>query len=83
MHDVRCMRTTVNLDDDVLQAARELAVLSGRTLGEVLSELTRAALMARRRDAGTAMRNGVPILPVTPDAGLVSSEDVARLMDEG
>jgi len=81
MHDVRCMRTTVNLDDDVLRAAKELAALSGRTLGEVLSDLTRAALGARREES--PHRNGVPVLPATDDARLVTSEDVARLLDEG
>jgi len=80
MHDVRCMRTTVNLDDDVLRAAKELATLSGRTLGEVLSDLTRAAPCAGREES--PHRNGVPVLPATADARLVTSEDVARLLDE-
>jgi len=75
------MRTTVNLDDDVLRAAKELAALSGRTLGQVLSDLTRAALEAGREDA--PHRNGVPLLPADVDARLVTSEDVARLLDEG
>ena len=75
------MRTTVNLDDDVLRAAKELAALSGRTLGQVLSDLARSALASDAAD--TDVRNGVPILPPSPDAGLVSPEDVARLLDEG
>lgn len=74
------MRTTVNLDDDVLRAAKEVATLSGRTLGEVLSDLARAALSSDRTEM--ALRNGVPILASTPDARLVTSEDVARLLDE-
>jgi hypothetical protein len=74
------MRTTVNLNDDVLRAAKELAALSGRTLGEVLSDLTRAALAVGREDVEP--RNGVPLLPATADARLVTSEDVARLLDE-
>jgi hypothetical protein len=80
MFDVRCMRTTVNLDDDVLRAAKELADLTGRTLGQVLSDLIRAALQAGR--GGDSVRNGVPVLPSSPDARLVTSEDVARLLDE-
>ncbi|MEJ2206617.1 MAG: CopG family transcriptional regulator [Gemmatimonadota bacterium] len=74
------MRTTVNLDDDVLGVTRELAALSGRTLGEVLSDLVRQGL-ARQAEEG-AMRNGVPLLEPTPDARIVSSEDVARLVDD-
>lgn len=74
------MRTTVNLDDDVLGVARELAALSGRTLGEVLSDLVRRGL-ARQAEEGST-RNGVPLLEPTPDARMVSSEDVARLVDD-
>jgi len=74
------MRTTLNIDDDILSAVRELSSLSGRTLGEVLSDLARAAL-ARNVGEG-ALRNGVPLLDSTSDAGVVTSEDVARLMDE-
>jgi len=80
MFDVGCMRTTVNLDDDVLRAGKELAALSGRTLGQVLSDLIRASLSTGREES--PIRNGVPVLPATPDARLVTSEDVARLIDE-
>ena len=74
------MRTTLNIDDDVLSAVKELSSLSGRTLGEVLSDLARAALTRNVEEA--AIRNGVPLLDSTPDAGVVTSEHVARLMDE-
>jgi hypothetical protein len=74
------MRTTVNLDDDVLRAAKELAALSGRTLGEVLSGLARQALAHGSEES--PVRNGVPILEPTPEARLVSSEDVVGLLEE-
>lgn len=74
------MRTTVNLDDDVLRAAKELAALSGRTLGQVLSDLTRAALETTRGEG--ELRNGVPLLPSTGDSRLVTSEDVSRILEE-
>lgn len=80
MRDVRCMRTTVNLDDDVLRAVRELAALSGQTMGQVLSDLARTAL-AREGDEQQE-RNGVPLLAPTDDARMVASDDVARLLDE-
>lgn len=75
------MRTTVNLDDDILRATKELATLSGRTLGQVLSDLARTALSGNREEV--PVRNGVPVLPATAEARLVTSEDVARLLDEG
>lgn len=57
------MRTTLNIDEDVLQAAKELARAHGKTAGQVVSELARQALappVARR------VRNGVPVLPRRP-----------------
>ena len=80
MRDVRCMRTTVNIDDDVLRAAKELARLSGRTLGEVLSDLVREALSSGAEEA--TMRNGVPMLEPVPGARMVTSKDVSLLLNE-
>ncbi|MEJ2540514.1 MAG: CopG family transcriptional regulator [Gemmatimonadota bacterium] len=74
------MRTTLNLDDDVLQSIKEIARLRGSTAGEVLSALAREALQGRTSSGAT--RNGVPLLDPVSDAGIVSSEHVAELMDE-
>ena len=57
------MRTTLNIDDDVLQAAKELAAVRGLTAGRVLSDLARTALAP---DRTASMRNGVPLLPPRP-----------------
>ena len=54
------MRTTLDLDDDILQAAKELAAARGSTAGKVLSELARRGL-ARAGEAAQ-VRNGVPLL---------------------
>ena len=59
------MRTTVDIDDDVLQAAKELAQNRKATLGHVLSELIRRGLQSPRTRAVT-VRNGVPVLPRRP-----------------
>ena len=40
------MRTTLDIADDVLQAAKERARRENKTAGEVISELARAALIA-------------------------------------
>ena len=39
------MRTTLDIDDDVLQAAKERARRENKTAGEVISELARLALV--------------------------------------
>ena len=61
MRDAAIVRTTVDIADDVLQAARELAELRGETLGGLISALARKGLEAPAVAAAT--RNGVPLLP--------------------
>lgn len=73
------MRTTLALDDDILAAARNLAERQQKTLGEVISTLTRQAL---HRELPPAVRNGVPLLPVQPGATAVTLDIVNRLRDE-
>ena len=63
MRDADLMRTTLDIDDDVLQAAKELAAVRRMTAGQMLSELARQALAPSR--AGK-VRNGVPVLPRRP-----------------
>jgi hypothetical protein len=55
------VRTTVDIDDDVLQAAKEIASRRGTTAGRVISELLREALSPAAPAA--RVRNGVPLLP--------------------
>ncbi len=73
------MRTTLDIDDDVLQAAKELATARRKTAGQVLSELARKGLEPKRT---YRVRNGVPILPHRPGAPLITCEDVRRWLDE-
>jgi hypothetical protein len=73
------MRTTLDIDEDILQAAKALAVAQKRTAGKVLSDLARRAL----RPAGTReVRNGVPLLPARPGARVVTPDVIERLLDE-
>ena len=74
------MRTTLAIDDDVLAAARELAATEKTSIGEVISALARRAL--RPAGAGARTRNGVPLLPVRPNAPRVTSEMVRQLREE-
>ena len=57
------MRTTLDIDDDILQAAKELAASRETTAGRVLSDLARKALEPA---AVAEIRNGVPVLPPRP-----------------
>jgi hypothetical protein len=74
------MRTTLVIDDDVLSAAREMAAVEKKTVGEVMSSLARSALSSRPSKART--RNGVPLLKVHKGAPRVTSELARQLRDE-
>jgi len=63
MRDAPFMRTTLDIDDDVLQAVKEIAAVRGKTAGQALSELLRVALTPKRT---ARLRNGVPVLPRRP-----------------
>lgn len=75
------MRTTLNIDDDVLRAAKELAKLRGNTFGRILSELARETLERDRRASSHQLRNGVSLLPERPGAGVVTPDVVQLLQD--
>jgi hypothetical protein len=59
------MRTTLDIDEDVLHAAKELAIARRTTAGRVISDLAREALRPARN---LRERNGVPLLPARPPA---------------
>ena len=72
------MRTTLQIDDDVLEAARQIAAADGRSLGRVLSDLARRAL----KPATVRPGGGFPTFDVASDAPPITPEDVARAVDE-
>jgi hypothetical protein len=81
MFDDHAMRTTLDIADDVLQAAKELASVHGRTTGEVLSDLARKGLAGHASQGRT--RNGVPLLPRRqPSAPRPTLNLVNRLRDD-
>jgi hypothetical protein len=57
--DRNTMRTTLDLEVEVLQAAKEIAASRGVSAGQVVSELLRKALAPAR---SSKTRNGVPLL---------------------
>lgn len=73
------MRTTVRIDDDVLQAAKSIAASHGRSLGEVLSELARRGLQPRP----TARSGIVPVFDVDPNGPRITPEMVREALDDG
>ena len=77
---MREMRTTINLDDDVAEAARSLARSEGRPLGQVVSELVRRALRPTAPRLGE--EGDFPVFSVPASAPLVTTEMVRLALDE-
>jgi hypothetical protein len=73
------VRTTLDIDDDVLSAAKELAAAEKSSTGKVISGLARAALR-RGSSASSRTRNGLPLLPGRRN--LVTAEQVDSLLNE-
>jgi len=73
------MRTTLSLDDDVLQEVKAYAKSRDVALGKAVSDLVRRGLRAPLK---TRIVNGFHVVDLPPDSPPVSSEDVKRLLDE-
>jgi hypothetical protein len=75
------MRTTLDIEDDILQAAKELAQREGGTAGQVISALARRGLAnaAAKSKKLSGTRGGVPLLPSRGE--VVTLERVRNLMD--
>ena len=79
------MRTTLQLGDDVLAAARVLARQRRRSVGDVISDLARQALSRPIADGSqnkVEQRSGLPQLPVRASGAVVDLELVNQLRDE-
>lgn len=83
------MRTTLDIDDDVLFAAKELAAKERKTAGKILSEIFRRGIQSSTTNPGGAesgrgytLKNGIPVLPSRGE--VVTTEHIRRIMeDEG
>jgi hypothetical protein len=75
------LRTTLTIDDDIMELARERADFERRTVGEVISELARKGLSPAQQPA-LGFRNGVPLLPIQPGAKAATLDLIKELMDE-
>jgi hypothetical protein len=89
------MRTTLDIDDDVLAAAKDLAKAEGRSMGAVISDLVRRALtqpsFSAARSVGPSLGmeetqmayivDDFPTFPANRNGLPVTTELVRRLQD--
>ena len=81
------MRTTLDIADDVLLAAKELARRQKKPLGEVISELARQAFAAPEAPPAVASRTAEPRAaygthPLPARGAIISNALIDRLRDE-
>ena len=79
------MRTTLNIDDDVLIAAKELARRERTTAGRLVSTLLREALRARADPAATGgapERDIYGFKPIPAGGAVVTNALVDELREE-
>jgi plasmid stability protein len=74
-----CMRTTINIDDDLLAEARQVAARTGRSLTAVVEDALRESLHRRHLPARRAVE-----LPTFGEGGVqpgVDLDDSAALLE--
>ena len=79
------MRTTLNIDTELLVAAKELAEREHKTAGQVISELLRQAMSTRTSRAQTreALNRGIyGFQPVPSRGGIVTNQHINTLREE-
>jgi hypothetical protein len=74
------MRTTLTLDDEVLELAARQAKARGVSLGKAVSDLARRGLSA---PTPLQERNGLVAFRLPDDSPKVTTADVRRLETEG
>lgn len=76
------MRTTLDIDEDVLAAAKELARHQRKTAGQLASELMREALRNRAMRNSTGSRGRHGFRPIPAGQSPVTNELVNDMRDE-
>jgi hypothetical protein len=74
------MRTTLEIDDDLLLTVKEIAHQRKTTAGSVVSSLLRESLQPK--PLKLEYRNGIPFLPHRPGGPVVTVDLVNRLLEE-
>ena len=76
------MRTTLDVDEDVLSAVKSIAESQKITAGKVISNLARKALEPSSENSTRRTRNGFILFPPRKNGKPVTMEMVNRLRDE-
>ena len=75
------MRTTVNLDSQLISTAKRLAAVRAVTLGDIISELANKGLEAQGRAQekhAVKRKSGFPVFKVPGGTPMIGLDDVKR-----
>jgi len=75
------MRTTLDIDDDVLMAAKELAKAAHKTAGQIISDLVRKSLTATPAYAVEAPKAIYGIRPFPRRGGIVTNDMINKIRE--
>ena len=73
------MRTTLEIDDDILRVAKELAARREETVGKVISDLARRGIHGTRGKPVRKIVNGFEFLPA--DDRVVTPRLVQKILE--
>lgn len=76
------MRTTLEIEDDVLEVAKDMARHQCLSLGKAVSLLIRKGIQAPRNQGKETIRNGLRVVTRSAGASPVTLEIVNQLRDE-
>lgn len=81
-HSIRCMRTTVDIEDPVLKELRAMQRREGTTLGALVSRLLAQAIAERRRGTAPRPRFAWTTRRMRPLLDLADKEAVYAALEE-
>jgi hypothetical protein len=76
------MRTTLTIDDDLLQAARSLSRERSESIGKVISDLARRGLYSIRSVYEKSSPDDLPAFHVREDSPPITPEQIKAAEDE-
>ncbi len=76
------MRTTLNIDDDVLDAAKHMAYIQAQSLGAVVSDLLRKGMQKPSVEYEKIQDEEMPVFHVSEGAKTLTLDDIKNAEDE-
>ncbi len=73
------MRTTISIDDELLNIARSMAEQKNASIGTVVSDLIRSGLHRRTE---YKIDDGLPVFEARDSSQVITLEDVKKVEDE-